>query len=77
MKDIVKAFDNLPWIVKLILCLPVVNIAWAIYRICKGVATNNILLLVVGICWIIFGSVVLWLVDLVCTIVWKRPVVLA
>ena len=77
MKDIVKAFDNLPWIVKLILCLPVVNIAWAIYRICKGVATNNTLMLVVGICWIIFGSVVLWLVDLVCTIVWKRPVVLA
>ena len=77
MKDIVKAFDNLPWIVKLILCLPIVNIVWAIYRICKGVSTNNTLMLVVGICWIIFGSVVLWLVDLVCTIVWKRPIVLA
>ena len=77
MNDVVKAFDNLPWIVKLILCLPAINIAWAIYRICKGAATKNTLMLVVGILWIVFGSVVLWLVDLVCTIVWKKPTVLA
>ena len=32
MKDVVKSFDNLPWLVKLLLCLPVLNIAWAIYR---------------------------------------------
>lgn len=77
MKDVVKAFDNLPWIVKIILCLPAINIAWAIYRICKGIDTKNTLMLVVGIFWIVFGSVVLWLVDLVCTIVWKKPTVLA
>lgn len=77
MKDIVKAFDKLPWIVKLLLCLPVINIAWAIYRICKGASTNNTLMLVVGVLWIIFGSVVLWLVDLICTLVWKKPIVLA
>lgn len=77
MKDIVKAFDNLPWIVKLILCLPVINIAWAIYRICKGAAYKKTLMLVVGILWIIFGSVVLWVIDLICTIIYKRPVLLA
>ncbi len=77
MKDIVKAFDNLPWIVKLILCLPVINIAWAIYRICKGAATKNTLMLIVGILWIIFGSVILWLVDLICVIIYKKPVILA
>lgn len=77
MNDIVKAFDSLPWIAKILLCLPVINIAWAVYRICKGVATKNTLMLVVGILWIVFGSVILWLVDLICTIVWKKPVVLA
>ncbi len=77
MKGIVKAFDNLPWIAKLLLCLPVLNIAWAIYRICKGADTNNVLMLIVGIFWVIFGSTVFWIVDLVCTIVWKRPTVLA
>ena len=57
MKGIVKAFDNLPWIAKLLLCLPVLNIAWAIYRICKGADTNNVLMLIVGIFWVIFGEI--------------------
>ena len=77
MKDVVKSFDNLPWLVKVLLCLPVLNIAWAIYRICKGADTKNTLMLVVGILWIFVGSTVLWLVDLVCTIIYKKPVVLA
>ena len=77
MKDVVKAFDKLPWIVKILLCLPLLNIAWGVYRICKGIDEKNTLMLVVGIFWIVFGSVVLWLVDLVCTIVWKKPTVLA
>lgn len=77
MKDVVKAFDDMPWILKLVLCLPVLNIAWAIYRICKGADTKNTLMLVAGILWIFLGATVLWLVDLICTIVWKKPVVLA
>lgn len=77
MKDIVKSFDNLPWAVKLILCLPVLNLAWAVYRIIKGADTKNTLMLVVGILWIFFGTTVLWIVDLVCTIVSKRPTFIA
>ena len=77
MKELVKAFDNLPWIVKLLFCLPGLNILWAIYRICKGATTNNVLMLVVGILWVIFGTVLLWIVDLVCVIIWKKPTVVA
>lgn len=77
MKDLVKTFDQLPWLVKLILCLPVLDIAWAVYRIVKGLAEKNILTLVAGILWIIPGSVICWIVDLVCTIVWKKPTILA
>ncbi len=77
MKDIVKSFDNLPWAVKLILCLPVLNLAWAFYRIIKGAETKNTLMLVVGILWIFFGSTILWIVDLVCTIVSKKPTFIA
>ena len=77
MKDIIKAFDKLPWIAKILLCLPVLNIAWAVYRICKGVETKNVLMLVIGIFWIVFGSTILWVVDLICTIIWKKPTVLA
>ncbi len=77
MKNVVKAFDDLNWVIKLILCLPVLDIAWAVYRICKGADTKNVLMLVAGIVWIVFGCVITWLVDLVCTIVWKKPTVLA
>lgn len=77
MKDIVKAFDDMPWILKLVLCLPVLDIAWAIYRIVKGVQEKKISTLIAGILWIIPGSVVCWLVDFICTICWKRPNLLA
>lgn len=77
MKSVVKAFDDLHWVIKLILCLPVLNLAWAIYRICKGAATNNTVMLVVGILWIFLGTTVLWIVDLVCTIIYKKPVICA
>lgn len=77
MKNLVKSFDKMPWIVKLLLCLPVLNIAWAIYRIAKGSSTNNTAMLIAGIVWIFVGSTVLWIVDLVCTIVYKQPNILA
>ena len=68
----VKAIDNLPWIVKLLLCLPIVDIIWAIYRIVKGVAKKDIVLIIAGILWIVLGCVILWLIDLICIIVWKN-----
>ena len=77
MKDIVKSFDNLHWGLKLLLCLPVLNLAWAIYRICKGATTKNTLMLVVGILWIFIGTTVLWIVDFICTIISKHPTVIA
>lgn len=77
MKNLVNAFDNLPWLVKLLFCLPGLNILWAIYRICKGATTKNTLMLIVGILWVLFGTVILWIVDLICVIVFKKPTVLA
>ena len=77
MKDLVKAFDKLPWLVKLLFCLPALDILWGIYRICKGVATKNTLMLVIGILWIVPGCAICWIVDLVSVIVYKKPVVIA
>ena len=77
MKDVVNAFDNLPWIVKLLLCIPALNIAWAVYRICKGIDTKNTLMLIAGILWIFPGSVICWVADLICTLIYKKPTILA
>ncbi len=73
----VSAMDDLPWIVKLIFCLPVLNWIYGIYRIVKGLSQNNVLMWVIGILWIIPGSVICWLIDLICVIVYKKPTVLA
>ncbi len=69
----VSAMDGLPFIVKLILCIPALDIVWAIYRIVKGVSTNNVIMIVVGILWIIPGIAIGWLIDLISTILFGRP----
>ena len=49
-------FDDLPWIVKIIFCIPMLDVVWAVYRIVKGVTEGNVLLIVIGILWIIPGG---------------------
>ena len=62
---IIEAIDNLPLILKVIFCIPCLDIIWAIYRIIKGVETNSVLLIVVGVLWIIPGGAICWVVDLI------------
>lgn len=78
MKDLVKAFDGLPWIVKLILALPFIDgLAWGIYRIAKGIDKKDTLMLIAGIIWIIAGAAILWILDLITIILYKKPTILA
>ena len=49
MQELIDAIDGLPAIVKYLLCIPVVSVVWMIYRICRSVAHNNTLGLVLGI----------------------------
>ena len=69
----VSAMDSLPFILKLILCIPALDIVWAIYRLVKGVSTNNVLMIVFGILWIVPGIAIGWLVALISTILFGRP----
>lgn len=73
MKELIKAIDNLPLIAKIILCLPFLDIVWAIYRIVKGVANNDLLLVVIGIIWVFGGCTITWVWDLVTTLLYKHP----
>lgn len=57
--------DELPLVLKIILAIPMLDIVWAIYRIIKGVAYKNVVTLIAGILWIIPGSVVCWILDIV------------
>ncbi len=72
MDSLVKTFDDLPWIVKLIFCLPGLGLIWGIYRTCRSIVKNNVLGIILGILTIPLGGVILWLIDFICVIVNKN-----
>ena len=62
MKEYVRAVDKSSLLVKLILALPVLDgIAFGLYRIGRG-------RVIIGILWIILGIPALWIVDLICVL---------
>lgn len=73
MKQFIKAIDDMPFVVKLLLCLPVLDIVWNIYRICKSADKNNTVGIVLAIVVLLLGSyTVVWLVDLICVLLNKK-----
>ena len=71
MKDIIKTFDELPFIVKLILCIPVLDIVWTIYRLIKSLDAKNTVGIVVSVI-LFFCAPFVWLIDLICVLVNKK-----
>lgn len=65
MNDLIKTFDDLPLIVKVILCIPMLDIVWSIYKICRSVSKNNVLGIILGILTIFPGAFFIWIIDLV------------
>lgn len=77
MKGLIKWFDDAPLIVKIILALPVINITWGIYRLCKSLVSGNVLAIVLAIILLVAGPTVWWIVDLIAilltgTILWFK-----
>jgi len=72
MKEIISALDNLPWVIKIIFCLPALNVIWAIYRILKGAVESDPVKILIGILWIPLGATALWILDLVFVLA-KKP----
>lgn len=65
MKDLIKSFDSLPKLVKIILALPVLDIVWAIYRLCRSIDKGNLLGIVLAIVLIVVCPIIFWLVDII------------
>ena len=66
VKSFIKAIDDLPTLVKLILALPGLDIVWVIYRLLRSLVKNNILGVIVAVVAIVVGLPWLWLVDIIC-----------
>ena len=78
MNDYVKAIDKLPFILKLILALPVLDgIIYGIYRIAKGLQNNDMLMVIIGIIWIFAGATILWVIDFISVLMYGKVVLFA
>ena len=65
MKEFVRSMDELPLIVKVILCLPFLDIIWGIYRLIKAIAVNDPLRIVIAVLLLVIGVPFIWLLDLI------------
>ncbi|MBR1985085.1 MAG: hypothetical protein IKA31_05015 [Clostridia bacterium] len=65
MKSLIKSFDGLPKLVKLILALPMLDIVWAVYRLIRSINKGNVLGIVLGIVMLVACPAILWILDLI------------
>ena len=71
--SLIAAIDDLPLIVKLILCIPALDIVWGIYRVVKYLKPMNPIMLVLSILTIIPGAAIIWIVDIICVLLKGKP----
>ena len=72
VNELVRTFDNLPKIVKIILAIPALDVVWAIYRVLKSADEGNSLGIVLGVILAILGFPLLWLIDMIFIILYDR-----
>lgn len=65
MQEYINAFDNLPLVVKIIFALPMLDILWAIYRLCKSLSKQNTVGIVLAVLMLIVCPALFWLVDII------------
>ncbi len=72
MKQFIQTFDELPRILRIIFCLPAIDIIYVVYRIVKSCSKNNTLGVVLGIILLVLGLPWLWLLDLITVVVYDK-----
>ena len=68
MADFIKWIDGRSKLVKILFCLPVIDIIWGVYRLLLAIKDKNWARLVLAIIWIVIAGYLGWLLDLVCII---------
>ena len=73
MKSFINAIDDLPLIVKIILCIPVLDFVWSIYKLFKSIEKNNVVGIIIAAVLLVFGCWFVWIIDIV-TLILKGQV---
>jgi hypothetical protein len=73
MEGYISWMEKNPKWLKLVLCLWILDITWAIFRILKAVQNNDMVQLILGILWIIAAGTIGWILDIIWIIVYDYP----
>ena len=74
MKGFISSMDKLPIWAKILLAIPMLDIIWVVYRLCKSIDSKNTLGIVLAIVLIVIGIPFLWLVDIISLIVLDKVI---
>ena len=72
MKAFCDWMDAQPRIVKILFCLPIIDILWGIYRLGGAIANKDVLHIVLAVIWILWAGFIGWVLDLVFIILTGR-----
>lgn len=65
MNEFIKQVNELPLVLKVILCIPVLDIFYSGCRVVNGVVKNDVLWIVLGALTVIPGAFFMWILDLI------------
>lgn len=74
MNEVIRFFDDLPLIVKVIFALPVLDILWAVYRLCRSIEHNNTAGIILAVLMLLFCPTLFWIVDIVTLLVMGKVI---
>ncbi len=66
MKSFIKTVDDLPLLIKLLLCIPAISVFWGIYRLCRSIVKGDTLHIVLGVVFIFVSGIIFWIIDIIC-----------
>lgn len=66
------ALWSLPWILKVLLAI-FLDVVLGIARFVDGIIQGNILKIIIGFLWIFYGLGIGWLIDIIFTLINRRP----
>lgn len=71
MDGFLNKIHGLPFVVKLLLCFPVIEIFYGVCRIINSVVKGGALSVIIAVITVFPGAFIMWIVDLV-FVIWKK-----
>ncbi|HBF67722.1 MAG TPA: hypothetical protein DDW20_00150 [Firmicutes bacterium] len=65
MKEFLDWMDNRTWVQKILLCLPIVDVVWGLYRLFDAITRKDTVRIILAAAWILWAGYIGWLLDLI------------